>query len=349
MFKPHSWMRCRWLPWLLLLATLTVTAAPPPAAKPAAAPDLEAQARALALANAAVVGVRSVAVEDARSIENLGRERQGSGVVISADGLVVTVGYLILEADQVELVLERDRIVPARVIAYDLASGFGLLQALTPLRLPPARMGNPNAMSAEEPLMIASGGEDGDLSLARMVSRRPYFGYWEYQVDGALFTAPPRTDHSGAGLFNARGELMGIGSLVVLDALGPNEPRMAGNMFIPVDLLRAILPELRERGATRSSTRAWLGLNCVDLDGGVRIVRITHDSPAEDAGLLPGDRILRIDGTPVKDLAGFYKTLWRDAPAEREVKLLVVRGEVEQTVALQSQDRMKTLRRARGI
>jgi serine protease Do len=345
----------KWMPWLrgcmfvvLLLAAAAPTRAADAAATPAS-PDIEAQAQALARANAAVVGVHAVAVEDARSSETLGRERTGSGVVIDADGLVVTIGYLILEADHVELVLERDRVVPARVVAYDIASGFGLLQALAPLRAPPAHLGNPSALSVEEPLMIASGGEDGDLSIARMVSRRPFSGYWEYHIDSALFTTPPRTDHSGAALFNAKGELVGIGSLIVLDAMGAGHPRLPGNMFVPIDLLKNILPELRQRGATRNSTRAWLGLNCVEVDGTVRVVRITRDSPAEEAGLLPGDRILRIDGAPVKNLEGFYKSLWRGAPPEREVTLIVARGETEQTVKVQARDRMKTLRRARGI
>jgi len=340
------WMRCMLLAWL---ATAFPAGAASPAASAPVSPDIEAQARALARANAAVVGVRAVAVEDARSSENLGRERQGSGVVIDRDGLVVTIGYLIMEADHVDLVLERDRVVPARVVAYDIASGFGLLQALAPLRVPPAHLGNPSALSPEEPLMIASGGEDGDLSIARMVSRRPFSGYWEYHIDGALFTTPPRTDHSGAALFNAKGELMGIGSLIVLDAMGAGHPRLPGNMFVPTDILKSILPELRQRGATRSSVRAWLGLNCVETDGMVRVVRITRDSPAEEAGLLPGDKILRIDGAPVKDLEGFYKTLWGGSPPEREVTLVVGRGESEQTVKVQAKDRMKTFRRARGI
>jgi S1-C subfamily serine protease len=346
----------KWMPWMqgCMLAFLVLVGAAParaaaPESSPSVSPDIEAQAQALARANASVVGVHAVAVEDARSSEFLGRERDGSGVVIDNDGLVVTIGYLILEADHVELVLERDRVVPARVVAYDLASGFGLLQALVPLRAPAATLGNPKALSDEEPLMIASGGESGDLSIARMVSRRPFSGYWEYHIEGALFTIPPRTDHSGAALFNAKGELEGIGSLIVLDALGADHPRLPGNMFVPVDLLKNILPELRQRGATRSSTRAWLGLNCVESDGLVRVVRITRDSPAEEAGLLPGDKILRIDGAPVKDLEGFYKTLWSGSPPEREVTLLVGRGENEKTVKVQSKDRMKTLRRARGI
>jgi serine protease Do len=340
-----SWIGCRSLLWLLLGVAVAATAAD----EPRRAPDIDAQAQALARANAAVVGVRTVAVDDARSIDTLGRERQGSGVVIDADGLVVTIGYLILEADHVDLVLDRERVVPARVVAYDIASGFGLLQALAPLRLPPAALGNPAALSSDDPLMIASGGADGDLSIARMVSRRAFSGYWEYHIDGALFTTPPRTDHSGAALFNARGELVGIGSLVVLDALGPGQPRMAGNMFVPTDLLKRILPELRDRGATRTSTRAWLGLNSVELEGSVRVVRITRDSPAEAAGMRPGDKIVKIDGAPVGSLEAFYKHLWRDAPPEREVELVIARGSDERTVKVQSQDRMKTLRRAKGI
>ena len=313
------------------------------------AADLDAKAQALARANAAVVGVRATAVDDARSIETLGRERQGSGVVIGADGLVLTIGYLILEADHVELVFSSERVIPARVVAYDLASGFGLLQALTPLRVAPVRLGDSSVLSENEPLMIASGGENGDLSLARMVSRRGFSGYWEYHIEGALFTTPPRTDHSGAALFNASGELLGIGSLVVTNALGTDQPRLPGNMFVPVNLLKPILGELRERGASRSSTRAWLGLNCVEQDGVVRVVRTTRDGPADLAGLLPGDRILRIDGADVSGLESLYKALWRHDSAEREITLDIRRGGQNQTLKALTLDRMKTLSKPRGI
>ena len=151
--------------------------------------------------------------EDARSNATLGRLRQGSGVVIGPDELVLTIGYLVLEADQVQLVLDDERSVPARVVGYDLATGFGLLQPLAPLRIMPAPLGGSRAVSTDEPLLVASGGDSGQLSMARLVSRRSFAGYWEYRIDDALFTAPPRTDHSGAGLFNSRGELVGIGSL----------------------------------------------------------------------------------------------------------------------------------------
>jgi serine protease Do len=320
-----------------------------PAPDPAPAPEVEARIQALARARAAVVGVQATAVDDARSVETLGRRRQGTGVVIDADGLVLTIGYLILEADHVDLVFEGERKLPARVVAYDLASGFGLLQPLTPIKVAPVRLGSSSSLSDDEPLMIASGGEAGDLSLARMVSRRAFSGYWEYHIDGALFTSPPRADHSGAGLFNASGELLGIGSLVVSDALGPGRARLPGNMFVPIDLLKPILAELRERGASRSSTRAWLGLVCVEQDGAVRVVRTSRDSPAELAGMLPGDRIVSIDGAKVGGLEALYKTLWGNTNPQREVTLEIQRGGEAQTLKLISVDRMKTLSRPKGI
>lgn len=331
--------------WCLTMGV--AAAATAAAAQGAAAPD-EARILALSRAHAATVGVEALAVDGALSAETLGRARRGSGVLIDADGLVLTIGYLILEAEQVDIVVEGSRRLPARIVAYDPASGFGLLQSLAPVKVSPVVLGRSGALAANEPLMVASGGEDGAVSIARLVSSRAYSGYWEYHIDGALFTSPPRGDHSGAGLFNADGELMGIGSLVVPDAAGPGAPRLAGNMFVPVDLLKPILAELRERGISQASRRAWLGVNCVEQDGTVRVVRISRDSPAEAAGLRPGDRILRLDGAEVSNLESLYKALWR-ASAERDVTLDIRRGGEPQRVTVQTTDRTKTLRKPQGI
>ena len=310
--------------------------------------EFAARTRALQRAHAAVVGLEATAVEEAGSAATLGRERQGSGVVIERDGLVLTIGYLILEADHIDLALGGGRKVPARVVAYDLATGFGLVQALTPLQTEPAPLGNSTAFPADQPLLIASGGEDGGLSLAKLVSRRAFSGYWEYHIENALFTAPARPDHSGAGLFNVDGELLGIGSLIVSDALGTGQAALRGNMFVPIDLLKPILGELKARGLSSSSRRAWLGLNCVEHEGQIRVVRLTGAGPAEEAGVQPGDQIVRIDGVEVSDLASFYKTLWQ-RDAEREVTLDIRRAGSTQSLKVQAIDRMKTLRRPEGV
>lgn len=309
------------------------------------AQPLEPLARVVQLAQEATVEVRATAVDGAASNAMLGPRRAGSGVLIGRDGLVLTVGYLVLEAEAVDLLIDGRRL-PARVVAYDLASGFGLVQALTPVKNTPATFGDPSQLASGEPLLFVSG--DGDTTVAYLAARRPFSGYWEYHIDGALFTAPARGDHSGAGLFNAQGQLMGIGSLVVADALGGSGPRLQGNMFVPVDLLTPILAELRERGLSKASRRAWIGVNCLESDGDLEIVRVNPGSPADEAGLRAGDRILALDGTPVRSLEAFYKSLWREA-AEREVRIDVGRGGERRSVNVRTLDRNATLSRPAGV
>jgi serine protease Do len=337
----RRWRNRGLLMWVGWLAAGTVLAAEP---------SIETQSRALGRASDAVVGLRMHAVETARSAATLGTDREGSGVVIE-DGLVLTIGYLILEAEQVELVTDDDRHLPARVVGYDVATGFGLVQSLAPLRLAPVPMGDAAAVSRDEQLMVVSGGADGAIGPTRLVSRRPFSGYWEYHIEGALFTSPPQDGHSGAGLFNLRGELLGIGSLVVNDAAGAGAgaSRLPGNMFVPIDLLKPILGDLRERGSSRASQRAWIGISCVEMADAIRIVRIADDSPADVAGLQPGDEILRIDGVDVTRLEQLWKQLWAGTSPEREVTLVIRRQGQPQTLKVQSVDRAKTLRRAQGV
>ncbi|WP_088280201.1 S1C family serine protease [Ideonella sp. A 288] len=336
--------RRRWL--VLSTAALAVTAR---ADEPAASADSAERQKALQRAHRAVVGVESQAVDAAGSSRTLGDKRQGSGVVIGADGLVVTIGYLILEAEQVDLTTADHRRLPARVVAYDPATGFGLVQALVPLGLEPVPMGRAEGLAEQDVLMFANGGDAGGVAPTRLLSRRPFAGYWEYHLEQALFTSPPWPMHSGAGLFNPRGELVGIGSLVVADAGMVDGARRPGNMFVPIDLLPPMLDELRRSGTSAGSHRAWLGLNCVEDEGAVRVVRVTADSPADTAGLQRGDRILRIDDVEVQALDSLWKALWRGGPPARQVRLEIQRDGARQLVTLRSVDRMSTLKRPKGV
>jgi len=340
-FSRSVWMRALLAAGALLLTT--VQAAVP------TQPSVQAAIEALTRANAAVVGVEVTAVEGARSARTLGQERSGSGVMIGADGLVLTIGYLIVEADTIQVVTQDNRRIPATTVAYDQATGFGLVRPLLPLRgLTPVPMGSHKDLRDGEPLMVASGGDDGDVAMTQLVSKRAFSGYWEYHIDSALFTSPPVRNHSGAALFNQRGELLGIGSLVVADARGEN-PRVAGNMFVPVDLLKPILGEMQKTGSTRQSRRPWLGVTSNEQDGHVQVMRVTDGSPAEAGGIKPGDVILAVDGTRVATLEEFYKRVWSHANPDDEIKLTVQQGDNTRVLTLKGIDRATTMLKPQGI
>ncbi len=330
----------------LAAVSLLATAATPPA------PGAQAMIDALARANAAVVGVRVGVADDARSAETLGKDRTGSGVVIGEDGLILTIGYLMLEAQNIQIVTSDNKTLPAQAVAYDLATGFGLIKPLLPMRgVKPVPLGRLEDVSPGESLMAAIGaqasGEDADVNMTQLVSKRPFSGYWEYHIEAAVFTSPPIGNHSGAGLFNQRGELIGIGSLFVGDAMGGNR-RLPGNMFVPVDLLRPILAEMQKTGGTQVSHRPWIGLSSSEQGGRVQIVRVNRDSPAKDAGLEPGDFVLAVDGDKVSTLEAFYKKLWA-RPPESEIKLTVLQGAEVKTLVLKAVDRMTTMKKPAGI
>lgn len=328
---------------------VALSALPAQATESARPSAIEAQSLALQRASQSVLGLRTQAVENARSLATLGKERQGSGVLIGRDGLVLTIGYLVLEVEQVELSTYDGRRVPARVVAYDQATGLGLVQALAPLGLEPVPLGDATLARLREPLLMASGGEQAEVAMATLASRRAFSAYWEYHLDAALYTAPARRDHAGAGLFNVQGELVGVGSLLVADAAEPGTPRQPGNLFVPVDLLKPVLTELLAQGRSQASLRAWLGVNCTESEGEIRVMRVTDDSPADVAGLQRGDRIVAIDGTRVSDLALLWKTLWATQPPERAVQLDILRQGQPLSVTVHAVDRAWTLRRSEGI
>jgi len=300
----------------------------------------------MALVNAAnaVVGVKVKALPNARSNDTLGEERTGSGILIRDDGLVLTIGYLIMEADQVEITDSSGATIPASIVAYDHATGFGLLKALGKLSEKPIRMGSSAPVTQMDRLMIVTGGEEQTISIATVVSKRQFAGYWEYLIKDAIFTSPPRLDHSGAALINKDGELVGVGSLFVMDALTPGE-KLPGNMFVPVDLLKPILDELVRTGMQKGAKRPWLGVNSLEEDGRVKVMHVNQESPADKAGVQAGDIILSVEGEPVDTLEKFYDKLWRPgAKPGSDVHLTLLHGVGLKEVTVRSIDRREFMR-----
>ncbi len=294
----------------------------------------------------AVVGVRAVIPEDAHTAEVLGAARAGSGVVIAADGLVLTIGYLILEAIETEIVLTGkagERVMPAEVVAYDYDTGFGLLRALGPLDIAPIELGRSADLGERDEVLVAGFGSPQPVIGAVVVSRRDFAGYWEYLLPDAIFTAPPHPAFGGAALIGPDGRLLGIGSLVVGDAAEAEQP-LPGNMFVPIDALKPIFEELLENGRSRAPPRPWLGLYSEDLRGRVFVNRVAPDGPAAQAGIAEHDIIVAVGGEQVRGMADFYRKLWALGPAGVAVPLTLLSAEGIKETTVESADRYDFLK-----
>lgn len=290
----------------------------------------------------AVVKLSIRAVEDARTADSLGAEREGTGIVIDDQGLILTIGYLVLEAASVLVIDGDNKIYPASVVGFDHATGFGLLRAKPAPPCAPVELGDSSSLTELQGLVVAGHEGAGGVSGAALVSRRRFTGWWEYMIDDALFTAPPRYEHSGAALFDSEGRLVGIASLWVSDALNTGMA-FPGNMFVPINLLKDVLPDLVKSGRRRGDKRPWLGLNTEQLEGNVVVSRVLPDSPAEHAGIQRGDIILGVGGDSIGGQSEFYESLWSSGTAGSDVTLHIVRDKSVRHLIVQTGDRLDYL------
>ena len=291
----------------------------------------------------AVVRIKTHVNPEGRTVEGLGREREGSGILIDSDGLVLTIGYLMVEAYAAEVVDNSGRTVPASVVGYDHETGFGLLRTMEPLKLKPMPLGKSADVKERDPVLVASFGGPDMVAGAYVIAKREFAGNWEYMLDEALFTAPPHPAWSGAALINREGKLVGVGSLIVGDAAGGSD-KTPGNMFVPIDRLLPVLGDLISDGRVAGPGRPWLGVNTDELRGRLFVSRVTPGGPAEKAGLKRGDVVVGVNGEPPKNLADFYRKVWAQGAAGTTVAIDVLQDSQVRRVEIKSINRLDHLK-----
>ena len=305
---------------------------------PSARPKPEDYGYDLDAALSAVVGVRTIVPSDAFTAETLGTERAGNGVLIRENGLVLTIGYLITEAETIWLTLSDGRAVPGHALAYDQETGFGLVQALAHFEHPVLPLGSSQATQLGERVVVGGAGGRERSVAARIVAKQEFAGYWEYVLDEAIFTAPSHPHWGGTAVIGAAGELIGLGSLQ-LEHAREGGKSMPLNMIVPVDLLKPILEDMLKRGRPNRPSRPWLGLYATELEDKVVVVGLAEDGPAQKADLRTGDLVLEVAGTPVDDLASLFRAVWSLGDAGVDVPLSVFRDGDTINVRIASSDR----------
>jgi S1-C subfamily serine protease len=291
-----------------------------------------------------IVGIRSIIPADAFSAQTLGTERMGNGVVIRSSGLVLTIGYLVTEAEQIWLHLIDGRTVPGHVLAYDQATGFGLIQALARLDLPELPLGQSDAAQLGERVVVGGAGGRQRSDAARIVGKQVFAGHWEYVLDEAIFTAPAHPNWGGTGVIGTSGELIGIGSLQLEQSREGGQNQHL-NMIVPIDLLKPILDDFLTIGRANRPPRPWVGLYATEVEDKVVIVGLADNGPAQRANLRTGDLVISVGGVEVSNLAGLFRRIWAQGDAGVEVPMLIYRDGKTFEVKVESSDRNRFLKR----
>jgi S1-C subfamily serine protease len=299
----------------------------------------------LATAIDAVVSLHAGVPEDAFTASILGTERTGNGVVVRDDGLVLTIGYLVVEAETVWLTANNGKVVAGHPLAYDFVTGFGLVLPLGRLDVAPLAMGSAETIDVGDEVYILSHGGRAHALKADVFAKHEFAGPWEYVLDEALFTAPAHPEWSGAALLGPDGRLAGIGSLFVQEAAGDDVVK--GNMFVPTDLLAPVQEDLLRYGRRAGPARPWLGMYTAESADGLVVTGLAPDGPAERAGVHHGDTVTEVARERVGSLAELFRSVWRQGPAGTVVDLTLARGGAPLRVAVATVDRFDRLKKPR--
>ncbi len=291
----------------------------------------------------AVVGIKANVPSDAMTAEVLGTERAGYGAIIRADGIVLTIGYLVTEADAVWITLSDGRALPGHVLGYDQTTGFALLRILARVELPFLPLGSSAEVETGDGVLVAGAGGMAHSVAARVIAKQEFAGYWEYVLDEAIFTAPAHPNWGGTAVVNAEGALIGIGSLQIQQASGVATSGDA-NMIVPIDLFKPVFDDIMKIGKPKAPARPWLGLYATMMGARVAIMGVASKGPARSAGLRSGDIVKAIAGHEPKSLADLFRHVWSIGAAGVEIPLSIERESRTLDITVRSADRNSLLK-----
>jgi len=284
-----------------------------------------------------VVKIDSIIPPDARTAQSLGTVRGGNGVVID-DKHILTIGYIVVEAETITITLPDGKKFPGELIGYDHTTGFGILRTIIQSNLTPLKLGNSDQLTKEDFLYVLPYLTEGRPSAVKMVSRRSFAGWWEYFLDKPIYTYPANSSFAGSALINEYGEVLGIGSLYVGDAAatGISSP---GNMFVPINDLKPILDDLIENGRRTKDIKPYMGLTSSDNTGQVKITRVNDNGPAAKAGFSVNDTILAVNNEKINNIEDFYKVVWSFGGPGTKLQFDIERNQEKLNIELTTMDR----------
>lgn len=282
-----------------------------------------------------IVRFQAYIPEECRSSRILGGFRQGTGLVINSQGHILTVGYLIMEATEVQVILADDTTVQAKVAGVDFETGFGILQLVDSVDVPAIAIGRSSQVSDDQ-LTLTIGGSTGEqtriVTNGRIFSTGLFIGYWEYLLENALYVVPQNPAFGGSPLLNIEGEAIGVVSLQLNQHQGMN-------LAIPVDLLHTIETELVQYGRVISRVpRSWIGVYHAPYTEGVIVVDVVQEGPAHKAGIQKGDIITHINDVRITGEEHFLRQLWT-IPIHSQFHMTFLRRNKPQTLTIWGLDR----------
>jgi len=279
--------------------------------------------------SATVVGIHcSVPENHPSTAVGLGTDRRGSGILVSSDGLILTVNYVIMGAKSVIVTLTGGDQYQARIAAQDFRSGLALLK-IEAGNLPYLdAVSSETCVLGQDVFTVSSAGNEARRADSGIITYLgPFDALWEFVLDRCLMTSAVNFGVGGGPLCNNKGELVGITYLNMTDV-------GRSILAIPSEYFTANRDELLRHGRRVNAVpRAWVGLLSYTVRDHVIIAGVMPGSPGEKAGLKQGDVVLAVGGRDISERRAFYDALWSHRPGDR-VNFKIMRNSQVRTIEI---------------